>query len=103
MKLWLDDVRKPPEGWTWAKTADEAIELLKGGEVTDISLDHDLAEPPSSQKTGHDVASWIADHVMKIPPLKWAVHSGNQYGAANIRAVMTQADQCREWFRRGCL
>ena len=32
MKLWLDDVRKPPEGWAWAKTADEAIELLEAGE-----------------------------------------------------------------------
>jgi hypothetical protein len=48
--LWLDDERKPPSfsdsriPWTWAKTADEAIEYLKTGEVTFTSLDHDLAD-----------------------------------------------------------
>jgi len=42
MKVWLDDVRKPPVGWEWRKTALEAIELLKSGEVRELSLDHDL-------------------------------------------------------------
>jgi hypothetical protein len=37
INLWLDDRREPPSGdhlhWTWAKTADQAIEFLKGGQV----------------------------------------------------------------------
>lgn len=47
MNLWLDDVREPHKfgclGWEWAKTAAEAIELLKTGKVEKASLDHDLA------------------------------------------------------------
>lgn len=48
MKLWLDDVREPWKhgclGWEWAKTAQEAIMLLKTGRVTVASLDHDLSD-----------------------------------------------------------
>jgi hypothetical protein len=48
--LWLDDERRPPSfsdcglHWTWAKTADEAIEILKTGTVEFASLDHDLCD-----------------------------------------------------------
>lgn len=42
MKLWHDDVRPPPPGWEWARTNDTAKALLKGGNVEEISLDHDL-------------------------------------------------------------
>lgn len=42
MRVWLDDTRAMPDDYThWAKTSDEAIELLKTGQVEEISLDHD--------------------------------------------------------------
>lgn len=45
MKLWLDDIRPPLDGsWTWAHNYDEAVELLKTGEVEYASLDHDLGD-----------------------------------------------------------
>ena len=52
MKLWLDDVRPAPQGWTLARTAAEAIDLLKvalniGDEIEEISLDHDLGADPA--------------------------------------------------------
>lgn len=45
MRVWLDDVRVPPDHtWTWVKTAHDArCALLKGG-VVEISLDHDLSD-----------------------------------------------------------
>lgn len=43
MKIFLDDCRPMPAGFdVYVKTAGEAIELLKTGKVTVISLDHDL-------------------------------------------------------------
>ena len=48
MKVWHDDIRKPPgPDWSWARTNREAIRLLldaerQGVEVTEMSLDHDL-------------------------------------------------------------
>ena len=43
MKLWLDDVRTPPdETWLKARTVDAAIAMMKTGRMSEASLDHDL-------------------------------------------------------------
>lgn len=42
MNLWCDDVRLPPDGWLWVKTAREALYHLASGTVEHASLDHDL-------------------------------------------------------------
>lgn len=49
MKVFLDDIRPAPAGWVLVKTAEEALALLRGGEVTEISLDHDLDMAEVSQ------------------------------------------------------
>lgn len=45
MKLWVDDIRPAPEGWTRAKTISEAVDLMMryGEEITHLSLDHDIS------------------------------------------------------------
>lgn len=58
LRVWLDDERPLPSNFdVHVKTADEAIALLKQGNVDVISLDYDLG---TAQKTGYDVACWIA-------------------------------------------
>jgi hypothetical protein len=42
MKLWLDDRRRAPEGWTRCFTVAEAQHHLRTGLVEEASLDHDL-------------------------------------------------------------
>lgn len=43
MKLWIDDIRKAPDGWTHAKTPHEAIDILNTHNVIEaVSFDHDL-------------------------------------------------------------
>lgn len=44
MKVFLDDERRTPEGWVRVYWPDEAIALLQTGQVTEISLDHDLGD-----------------------------------------------------------
>lgn len=44
MKVFLDDERAAPAGWVLARWPDEAIELLRQGGVTHLSLDHDLGD-----------------------------------------------------------
>ena len=44
MKVYLDDERPCPPGWTIARWPDEAVSLLESGEVTHLSLDHDLGD-----------------------------------------------------------
>lgn len=47
MKLWVDDIRPAPEGWTRAETISEAINIIEtfGEIISHISLDHDISIP----------------------------------------------------------
>jgi hypothetical protein len=103
MKLWLDDVRDPALfgciGWTWAKTADEAIALLRTGEVTECSLDHDLSIDQTigvadwmnpAEVTGYDVVCWMEEHGI-WPVNGTRVHSMNPEGRRRMEAAIQAA------------
>jgi len=62
LKVYLDDVRKPPKGWTLVRWPDEVIDMLKKGNVDEISLDHDLGD--DKRGTGYDVLTWIEKEVV---------------------------------------
>ncbi|MEZ9708863.1 cyclic-phosphate processing receiver domain-containing protein [Vibrio breoganii] len=93
MQVYLDDERPTPKGWVRAYWPNEAIELLKTGVVTEISLDHDLGD--DARGTGYDVVLWIEKEVFIsgfIPP-DIKVHSANssarikmENGIANLVA-----------------
>jgi hypothetical protein len=91
MKVYLDDERATPEGWTRVYWPSEAVELLKSGRVTEISLDHDLGN--DERGTGYDVEQ-VALHGF-VPP-KMSVHSANVSARtkmeAGIRAIMARAN-----------
>ena len=75
--VFLDDERSPPEGWVLVRWPEEAIALLKTGDVAEISLDHDLGD--DERDTGYDVILWIEEAVITKgfrPPII-RVHSAN--------------------------
>ena len=77
MKVYLDDERPTPEGWTPTRWPEEVIDLLKTGKVTELSLDHDLGD--DEHGTGYDVVQWIEKAVVTegFQPPKISVHSAN--------------------------
>jgi hypothetical protein len=81
MKVYLDDVRETPEGWVRTYTVDETIELLKTGEVKEISLDHDLGKDANgiSLADGYEVLVWIEKEVeaKRFQPPIMHIHSAN--------------------------
>ena len=112
MRLYLDDVRKPPVGWTLVKTADQCISMLESGIVEQLSLDHDLAEEHYveenwkfiddngytgpldrknyREKTGYAVVEWMIEN--NVWPKLVIVHSMNPVGRANmLSAIRTHA------------
>lgn len=114
IRLWLDDVRQMPTGYThWAKTASEAINLIKAADVEHISFDHDLggdtdnpipplAKPPTPKSeagadglTGYDVAKFIEEgaHNGTLPKMTWDIHSANPSGTKMIKLAMESADR----------
>ena len=101
-KIWHDDVRTPPDGWHWARTNAQAMDLLVNFRVDEISLDHDLGldyiDPEvyegrpeelwilagTGKDTGLDLVNWMCDN--KLVPKKVTIHSWNPVGAQNMAA-----------------
>jgi len=91
VKVYVDDIRNLPytlcvNDWILARSYDEAIEYLKTGEVTELSLDHDLGEGPS----GYDILLWIEEKVVKeefIPPTIY-IHTMNSAARYKMKQVV---------------
>ena len=74
MKLWLDDLRPPPDdSWHWATTVKVAKRLLFDYLVTEASLDNDLGE---GQEEGRRLVLWLCENP-EFWPDKVVVHSAN--------------------------
>lgn len=113
MKVFLDDVRDCPEGWTLARNYNEAIQLLRTREVKVISLDHDLGMEVTGKvdvddwdeaillardieaKTGYDVACWIEQAVFegRICAPFILCHSANPVGKKRIMQVAVKINE----------
>jgi hypothetical protein len=93
LKLYLDDVRNPPDGWTLARNIREAQRIVEAnkGRITNMSLDHDLgicycrpcAFSSSEEPCQDDNGAVICDctcHVEEpsgLDFLKWINETGN--------------------------
>jgi len=99
MRVYLDGERATPPGWVRTLWPDETIALLETGQVTELSLDHDLGD--DARGTGYDVILWIEEAVALrgFAPPKIAVHSANSSARlkmqAGIAAIETLAGQGR--------
>jgi hypothetical protein len=109
MRLFLDDIRSPPDdggsAWTVARTAEEAKAILVSSVVVEASLDHDLGDCEECLKawpapqyrrvtstcrhkmTGYDLVKWMAEFD-RWPTTKPRVHSANPAGAASMIATI---------------
>ena len=109
MKVWFDDIRTPeplpdpdyrsacmPErlsdwrDWVVVRLVSDAIDLLKTGLVTEISLDHDIG-PEEKFGTGYDVVAWVERHSAENP--SWRVpeiyiHTANPAAASRMYSAV---------------
>jgi hypothetical protein len=100
MKVYLDDERPTPEGWTRVQTPEDAIELLKANRVTQLSLDHDLGL--SDERTGYAVLLWIEQQVVEngfLPP-RIMIHSANAGARARMDAAVESIEMRAHDVRR---
>jgi hypothetical protein len=79
INVFLDDLRKCPEGFTLARDYSECILLLSECEVNILSLDHDLGE---GEPNGYDVAKWIVKN--NRWPRRIRFHTANPVGRSNM-------------------
>jgi len=84
VKLWVDDLRKPPDdGWYWALDAEDAKEVLLEHQISEQSLDHDLGDAKSD---GLTLLVWEHDH--KLVPYLTTLHTWNRIGAERMAAFL---------------
>lgn len=109
MKLFVDDLRKCPDGWELTRTVTQAIRILATQQVTHVSLDHDIshrvemdemARPFPCGETFEPVARYIAmmayvaellgnytGHPRSQLP-RVTLHTANAVGAEAMRAIL---------------
>lgn len=82
MKLWLDDIRPAPAGFTHVHSWAELRQILEGTVIVEqISFDHDLGE---NEPTGYDIIKMYAANFMDKWPKQISCHSANPVGRDNI-------------------
>lgn len=115
MNIYLDDVRNTPEDWVRCYKIEEVQEYLRQGNVTNLSLDHDLGASYLCENcydmgnenedcvddcnckchlveflrvpTGYDLCKWMAENDV-WPQYKPTVHSANPVGRVNMQSII---------------
>lgn len=89
-RLWIDDLRPPPEDWIWAKTSEEAIGVISvlayyGSRFSEASFDHDLG----GDDTTRPVILWLCEQE-NLWPDKIYVHSANPVGVEWLQGMVNR-------------
>lgn len=100
MKLYIDDLRKCPEGWVLARTVTEAIRILATCDVEEVSIDHDISHRISMDKLGRpfpcgetfEPVAWFLRLLACLPeghyPEKVTLHTANPIGAKKMAEIL---------------
>lgn len=105
MRLFVDDLRRCPDGWMLARTNTEAIRFLAGGYVDEaISIDHDICTPFSGElsegvrrrlQIGQETYQPVAYYLVVMPeamrPKVIKFHTSNPEGAAKMMSILKAA------------
>lgn len=87
MRLYVDDEREAPEGWTRVDSFAEVVWHICRFDVQAISLDHDLGKPYN----GYDIVKMIEHLTAEIPEFEPPVlycHSDNADGRKYIELAI---------------
>ena len=97
MKLYVDDIRREPRGWTLARTINSAINCIIQFSPAEISLDHDISHETrmggnllihSSDECFCAVANFIGAFYQNKTKPKITLHTGNPGGAVKLEHIL---------------
>lgn len=99
MRLWLDDLRKPPTHWVWAQTAQDAFEILVNCAVVEAHLDHDLGANIEGQDHENN-GSWLCNKLEELAyheklnhliNCRFVIHSHNPDGVNQMWIALNRS------------
>lgn len=88
MKLWIDDIREPPIGYTWCKSVNDAIFKILNSRfylIEFIDIDHDAGDYAKDGGDYIKLLDWLEENNYNIPI---HIHSMNPVGVQNMRAII---------------
>lgn len=90
MKLWIDDIRTPPEGYFWCKSVWQARTVIEETEALKIPIelidtDHDSGEFVNEGGDYIELLNWL-ERTGRNYPIR--IHSMNPVGVQNMRAII---------------
>lgn len=109
IKVWIDDIREAPEGYTWCRSTNNALRFITQNKdyIELIDIDHDAGD---YQKDGGDFIAvlkelerlsrnprWSPVYKDVIKRYSFRLHSANPVGVLNMRAII-QANGWKEIF-----
>lgn len=96
MKLYVDDLRKCPEGWNIARTITDTVRHLFHGNVHEISLDHDIVflrgtDIRMQKESFMPVVMFMCVMSEELRPTKVRIHTANVDAGWKMEALLTAA------------
>ena len=94
IKLWVDDIRPTPDGYTGFMTTNAALRFIHQNYniIDEISLDHDAGD---CAKDGGDYINILREmqrlsrrHGFDFSHIKFRLHSANPVGVQNMRYIL---------------
>ncbi len=103
IKLYIDDIRYEPEGWTLARNISEAIKVIEMFNPSEISLDHDISHDVKVDKVSRPfpcdecfcaVARYMVQYYWnpsrENPIITF--HTANPNGADKLKSILKDFD-----------
>lgn len=99
MKLWIDDLRPAPAGYTWVKTVNDAKWYIESAEKIEeifptgtpviklIDIDHDAGDFASNGGDYIKLLDWLEETGRNYPI---RLHSMNPVGVQNMRTIINK-------------
>lgn len=96
MKLYVDDLRKCPDGWKVARTITDAVHHLHYGRVEEISLDHDICflrgtDIRMHPETFMPVVLYMTLMPPVLRPMRVRIHTANAAAGWKMAGMLEQA------------
>lgn len=95
MKLWVDDVRKPPSNdWIWVQSVVQAIPTIcmyernMHDDTIIIDLDHDAGEFVKYGGDYIEILNWLEREGIVDTGYFFHIHSMNPVGVQNMKAII---------------
>ena len=92
LKLWIDDIREPLDGYIWIKSVNEAKKIIENNinnyDSIIIDLDHDAGDYANDGGDYIKLLDWLEFMGIVDNSFTFHIHSMNPVGVQNMKNII---------------